>query len=643
MPVYNGHATVDRAVTSVRNQTFADWELVAVDDCSTDGSYELLVRWAREDDRIRVLRTAENGGPGAARNLALGEAQGEFVAYLDCDDEFYPDYLESVARFRSKGDVLIFRYDYESNDAETKGQVFTWDPAEFRDYLFAANPTVPLGVAHRRELMTQAGEFDERPWFQEDWDFWKRLGRTGAVFLYLPFKSGLYHCIPTSLTQSPRMSDLQRASYMENRERHDRLFPGCRRSAGRGKIDKIVFAAASSLIDPSSGAAIATASAMQLLASCGLKCEAFCGTRLDFGEEICIEQVLAELGLPYEVRKVTIGTSRAKIILSRLGNVPVTLFRNVLTQTGPTILEASAFLNAYERFLHSVAPDLVLTYGGDPIGRLIVAASKRRDMPVVFGLHNFGYQDIEPFLHVDYVIVPSQFSRDYYWERLGLHCQVLANVIDPQRVIVARSQPQYLTFVNPQPTKGVYVFARIAEQIARRRPDIPILVVESRDRTKALEQTGLDLSWAKNLFGMANTTDPRKFYAVTKVLLMPSLWNESFGLVAAEAMLNGIPVLASDRGALPETIGDGGHLFPIPARYTPHTTDVPTAEEVEPWIETILRLWDDAAFYRQQSELAVRCSERFHPERLRPLYLDFFSNVHPQPGPPIVLREHESS
>ena len=74
---------------------------------------------------------------------------------------------------------------------------------------------------------------------------------------------------------------------------------------------------------------------------------------------------------------------------------------------------------------------------------------------------------------------------------------------------------------------------------------------------------------------------------------MPSLWNESFGLIAAEAMINGIPVPASNRGALPEVVGEGGFLFEIPARYTPQTQVVPSASEIEPWVETIIRLWDD--------------------------------------------------
>ena len=85
-----------------------------------------------------------------------------------------------------------------------------------------------------------------------------------------------------------------------------------------------------------------------------------------------------------------------------------------------------------------------------------------------------------------------------------------------------------------------------------------------------------DLSGLTNLNRMANTPDPRDFYRVSRVVLMPSLWRESLGRVAVEAMANGIPVLASDRGALPETLGDAGFVFTIPERYTPASLAVPT-------------------------------------------------------------------
>ena len=124
--------------------------------------------------------------------------------------------------------------------------------------------------------------------------------------------------------------------------------------------------------------------------------------------------------------------------------------------------------------------------------------------------------------------------------------------------------PQYVTFVNPEPRKGVHVFARIAEVLSRRRPDIPLLIVEGAGKASFLPQLGIDLGGIRNLRIMPNTPDSRQFYAVTKLLLMPSLM-ENAGFVAMEAMTNGIPVLASNRGGLPETIGNSPHPNPLPA------------------------------------------------------------------------------
>ena len=194
-----------------------------------------------------------------------------------------------------------------------------------------------------------------------------------------------------------------------------------------------------------------------------------------------------------------------------------------------------------------------------------------------------------------------------------------------------------MTFVNPEPRKGVHVFARIAEVLAGRRPDIPLLVVEGAARTSCLSRLGIDFGRLKNVTTMPNTPDPRKFYAVTKLLLMPSLM-ENAGCAAMEAMLNGIPVLASNRGGLPETIGDAAPTIDIPARYTPETHDLPTAEEVGPWVETIIRLWNDAADYERRSQAARERARQWHPDCLAPLYREFFGSLTHQPGPPLVPR-----
>jgi glycosyltransferase involved in cell wall biosynthesis len=398
-------------------------------------------------------------------------------------------------------------------------------------------------------------------------------------------------------------------------------------------------------MDHTSGAAIATANGLRFLTQLGFECRAFCGSYLDSAGE-GVEEMLAKQKTPCKVEVVEVRGRQASLVHTTPGAMPVTIFRSESTRgVWRDEAEVAAFLETYQRFLDEYRPDAVWTYGGDMAADLMVKRAKDRDIPVVFGLHNFGYWDIINFAPVDYVTVPSEFSRQHHWRKLGLACHKLPNVIDWDRVQARGSHGQgsteqgaggCVTFVNPQPTKGLFVFARIAEVMARCRPDIPLLVVEGRSHTAWRLETGIDLGGLPNVKTMPSTGDPREFYAMTKVILMPSLWNESFGLVAAEAMINGIPVLASNRGALPETVGDGGILFDIPECYTPETRLVPTPQEVEPWVDTTIRLWDDKEFYAQATERARERAECWKPERLAPLYRDFFSNLVPQPSPPVV-------
>ncbi len=159
---------------------------------------------------------------------------------------------------------------------------------------------------------------------------------------------------------------------------------------------------------------------------------------------------------------------------------------------------------------------------------------------------------------------------------------MISDPIRLDRAIADDADPRYVTFINPQSEKGLTVFARIALELGQRRPDIPLLVVEGRGTSDTLARLPVDLSGLTNLNRMANTPDPRDFYRVSRVVLMPSLWRESLGRVAVEAMANGIPVLASDRGALPETLGDAGLVFTIPERYTPTNPAIPTRAKLPP-------------------------------------------------------------
>jgi glycosyltransferase involved in cell wall biosynthesis len=109
---------------------------------------------------------------------------------------------------------------------------------------------------------------------------------------------------------------------------------------------------------------------------------------------------------------------------------------------------------------------------------------------------------------------------------------------------------------------------------------------------------------------------------------------EPFGRVAAEAMINGIPPLVSDRGGLPETVSEGGRVLPLPGWLRPDGRQAPEADEVRPWFDAICTLWDDEGAYRAASVAARSAAERLYGEQaLCRRYLDYLTALRPGVSP----------
>ena len=118
MPCHNGSATLRQAVESVLAQSYAGWELLIIDDASTDGSVAIAEEYCAKDSRIKLLHTAASTGkPATTRNVGIDAAQGRFIAFLDCDDQWLPDKLEhQLPLFEQKNCTAVFSF-YKKMDA----------------------------------------------------------------------------------------------------------------------------------------------------------------------------------------------------------------------------------------------------------------------------------------------------------------------------------------------------------------------------------------------------------------------------------------------------------------------------------------------------------------------------------------------
>lgn len=254
--------------------------------------------------------------------------------------------------------------------------------------------------------------------------------------------------------------------------------------------------------------------------------------------------------------------------------------------------EQRKFFQRYCQTLVEFRPDLILMYGGGMLEMVLRAEARRRGIPSVYALEN-GNHGGYSFPDVDLIITDSQATANMYARRDSILVEPAGVFIDPAMVVAAKREPKYITFVNPATAKGVAFVARIAQMAQEQLPDEKFLVVQSRgDWFQVLPQlkTGdapLDPKQYPNVDVTNHAKDMRPIYAATKVLLAPSLWYESFGRVATEACMNGIPVVASTSGGLPEAVGDGGILLETPERCRKDHHLVPTPEEAQPWLDAL--------------------------------------------------------
>ena len=293
--------------------------------------------------------------------------------------------------------------------------------------------------------------------------------------------------------------------------------------------------------------------------------------------------------------------------------------------------ESEQFLFLLDSALAHFAPNTLLTYGSHPVVREGLRRARARGAITVFSLRNYGYEDRGDYEDVDHVLTASPYLSRVYKQRIGLRSVGIESPIDWSAVQAPADMRRFVTFINPSLAKGAMAFARLADMLGSRRPDIPVLVVQSAHAAGALNAIpGIDFTRYPQIMAAPATLRPADFLALTRILLMPSAFDEPFGRVAVEAMINAIPGDRQHWVHHPETVGDGGVLLPLPAWLTANSRDLPSAEELTPWFDAVCRLWDDAAAYDAIATRAIAtANRRFSEPIMRGRYRDYFESLKP--------------
>lgn len=207
LPVYNSEAYLKEAIDSILAQTFIDFELVIIDDGSTDSSAKIILSY--NDPRIKYFKNETNKGLVFSLNRAVNEATGNYIARMDADDISLPERLEKQLAYLKKGNAALVASRVKLIDAGGKPMPDwkeDYDHVSFRqikNYLRISNCIAHPTVLGRTDLFRKYGYRAEQK-YSEDYDLWLRLVADGCRIEKLSESLLLYRVLPNSFTRSKK-------------------------------------------------------------------------------------------------------------------------------------------------------------------------------------------------------------------------------------------------------------------------------------------------------------------------------------------------------------------------------------------------------------------------------------------------------
>ena len=198
LPVYNRQAYIQRAIDSVINQSYKEWELITIDDGSEDASASVLQSYTAQSPRIRTIYQTHQS-LSAARNNGIKNSKGDFITFLDSDDEYKEDHLKLRIDFLNQNPDIDFLH----GGVQIVGDEFVPDKYDRTKLIHLSACTIGATFFGRKKVFTQLGGFKQIP-YSEDSEFLDRVVKFYKV-KEVDFLTYIYHReVPDSITQMAR-------------------------------------------------------------------------------------------------------------------------------------------------------------------------------------------------------------------------------------------------------------------------------------------------------------------------------------------------------------------------------------------------------------------------------------------------------
>lgn len=117
-PSFNSEKFISETIASVQNQTYSNWEMIIVDDCSKDKTVEIVEQIIKSDNRIKLIKLEKNSGPAIARNTGINAVSGKFMTFLDADDIWFPDFIENSIKTIQQEKIYFVFSSYRRSDED---------------------------------------------------------------------------------------------------------------------------------------------------------------------------------------------------------------------------------------------------------------------------------------------------------------------------------------------------------------------------------------------------------------------------------------------------------------------------------------------------------------------------------------------